>query len=399
MNNQLKKYILMTLKSVQTYIQDVLAHGREYLSHRNEIKKFQNPRRVAIWSKVHLSQEQKTQIDQFYLKNYGQKVAHTWHRHYTAFTSNFDVKYFPELFYIPEFEHYLHSYNSAYTKAISDKNIISYLAQAIGVATPKVLCSRASGLFRDATGNLLSLRDFQKLLGNIGEAFIKPSVDTSSGVGCAVIHMKDGKDILSSKSADTIIQELGDNFIVQERLICHESLAALYPHSVNTFRIITYQWKDKILHTPIILRIGQGGHNVDNAHAGGMFIAVDEDGTLHQTAFTEFNQQYTQHPDTHITFKGYHIPYISKLIEAAEHMHAFLPQCGIYNWDFTINKGGVPVLIEVNIHGGSIWLAQMAHGKGIFGDNTADILQWIAFMKKLSPSKRKLYKPGYYSKS
>lgn len=195
MSKQIKQYILRTLKNIKTHIQDILARGQEYLSHCGEIKKFQDPRRVAIWSNVHLSEEQKEQIDQFYLKNYGKKVAHTWHRHYTA--------------------------------------------------------------------------------------------------------------------------------------------------------------------------------------------------------FTEFNQRYTHHPDTHITFKGYHIPHMSKLIETAEHMHAFLPQCGIYNWDFTINKEGVPVLIEANTGGGSIWLAQEAHGKGIFGDNTADILQWIAFMKKLSPSKRKLYKPGY----
>lgn len=41
-----------------------------YLCRRGEIKKFQDPRRVEIYSKVNLSEEQKNEIDSFYLKFY-----------------------------------------------------------------------------------------------------------------------------------------------------------------------------------------------------------------------------------------------------------------------------------------------------------------------------------------
>ncbi len=392
-----KKSIFKVLKYIHALQKNITEAINEYLRHQNEVKKFKDHRRVAIYSTIHLTVEQQKQIDDFFIKNYGEKVPHTWHRHFTAFTGRFDVQYFPELLYIPEFEHYLHTYHPDYTYVFADKNIISFLANSIKVVTPQVLCSCACGLFRNATGQLLTKTDFEQLFGNLGEAFVKPSVDTSSGTGCAVVNIVNGIDRLSGKSTSALIKELGDNFVVQKRLICHESLAHLYPHSVNTFRIITYQWKDEILHTPIILRIGQGGHHVDNAHAGGMFIAVDDDGTLHKTAFTEFNIQYHKHPDTQVVFKNYKIPPLHKLIETALHMHAFLPQPGVYNWDFTLNQSGQPVLIEANTGGGSIWLAQMAHGKGIFGDKTAEILQWLAFMKKLPPSQRKFYKPGYYT--
>ncbi len=33
-----------------------------------------------------------------------------------------------------------------------------------------------------------------------------------------------------------------------------------------------------------------------------------------------------------------------------------IPQLGSYNWDFTLDGAGIPVLIEVNVNGGSIWL-------------------------------------------
>ena len=356
-----------------------------------EIRKFKDPRRVAIYSKVCLTDKQKKEIDALYLKNYGSKIPHTWHRHYTAFTGKFDVNYFPELLYVPEFERFM-NYNQEYTKVLSDKNLLPYLAQAAQVHTPKILLSCVEGLYRDEYNSVINQKTFEKRLGDLGEAFAKPSVDSSSGKGCFVLNMKKDIDTLSGKTTAQLLAELGPNFVIQERLVCHESISKIYPHSVNTFRIITYRWKDEICHMPIILRIGSGGKNVDNAHAGGMFIAVDDNGTLHKTAFTEFNKQYTQHPDTHVKFEGYAIPNMDKLLKAARRMHILLPQLGCCNWDFTLNKEGIPTLIEINLTAGGIWLAQMTHGKGVFGAKTAEVLRWMAFVKKLPYSKRKFYK-------
>lgn len=69
-------------------------------------------------------------------------------------------------------------------------------------------------------------------------------------------------------------------------------------------------------------------------------------------------------------------------------MHCAIPQVGVINWDFTIDKEGNPVLIEANINGGSVWLFEMAHGVGAFGDKTADILKWLNKMNKISPNQR-----------
>lgn len=108
------------------------------------------------------------------------------------------------------------------------------------------------------------------------------------------------------------LKELGKNFIVQERLVCSKSIASLYPHSVNTFRIMTYIWNNEIQVVPVIMRIGQHGSHLDNAHAGGMFIAVNNNETLHEKAFTEFKEEYIEHPDTHVVFNGYKIATLKK---------------------------------------------------------------------------------------
>ena len=59
------------------------------------------------------------------------------------------------------------------------------------------------------------------------------------------------------------------------------------------------------------------------------------------------------------------------------------------NYDsMTIDEYGTPILIEANVNCGSIWLFQMAHGCGVFGEKTSEILQWIRKMDKLEYPER-----------
>ena len=70
-------------------------------------------------------------------------------------------------------------------------------------------------------------------------------------------------------------------------------------------------------------------------------------------------------------------------------MHSAIPQIGVINWDLTIDRDEVPVLIEANLRAGSIWLFEMAWGCGPFGENTKEILQWMREPKALPVYKRK----------
>lgn len=358
-----------------------------------EINKFKDPRRVEIFSKIELSNGQKEAIDELYLNNYGEKISYAWHRHFTAYTGNFDKNYFPELLFIPEFEHFM-NFDKQYCNVFADKNVLPMIAKALNIKTPKSIISAVNGNFRDNETQLIAKEDAITILNNVGEVFIKPSVDTGSGKGCFVANFANGTDLLSNKNVDKILDSLGDDFVIQERVKCHSSISNIYSQSVNTFRIMTYIWKNEIVVAPIIMRIGQGGACVDNAHAGGMFIAIDKDGTLHETAFTEFKDQYTVHPNSKVIFKDYKVENFSKVIESAKRLHSAICQIGCVNWDFTIDESGNPVLIEANILGGSIWLFQMAHGCSVFGDKTPEILRWIRLMKKTKASERNKFSFG-----
>lgn len=357
---------------------------------RNEIKKFKDQRRKNIYSKVELTPEQKNKIDELYKKNYGKKIPYTWHKHYTAFTGNFDENYFPELLYIPEFEYYMNM-NKSLANTLEDKNILPIFASYANIKMPNKIVSCQNGLYKDKYENILTIKDVQKTLKNIGDCFYKPTIDTSSGVGCKVLNIVNGIDSISKKKISELITTFDENFVIQERIICHESIRKIYSGSVNTFRIMTYRWNDEIIVIPAIMRIGQNGSFLDNAHAGGMFIAIDNDGTLHKTAYTEFKTEFTSHPDTNVIFENYKIELFPKVIEATKKMHQLISDIGIISWDMTIDQYGDPVLIESNIKGGGIWMIEMAHGIGPFGDKTAEILRWMKFIKNVKYEERKKY--------
>ena len=375
-------------------IKQFLLGQLDNLEHINAVigekKKFRDKRRVEICNSTKLSQEQIDSVEKLYKNNYGKKIPLTWHKSYTAYTGRFDKYYFPEILYIPEFERYM-NYNQSLANVLEDKNLLYVFAKASNVRMPRMYLSCQAGIYKDAENKVLDFEKACALISNIGVCFAKPSIGTDSGRGCEVYCLVNGTDTKSGKTSGMLLKDLGKNFTIQERLVCHESIRKIYDGSVNTFRIMTYRWKNQIIVAPIIMRIGRGGSYLDNAHAGGMFIALSDDGTLHKTAFTEFKEEFVEHPDSKLKFEGYRIPLLPNVVDAVKRMHYSLPAIGVINWDMTLDESGQPVLIEANVNGGSIWLFQMAHGCGAFGERTPEILRWLHKMNETKYSDRAQY--------
>lgn len=375
-------------------IKQFLLGQLDNLEHINAVigekKKFRDKRRVEICNSTKLSQEQIDSVEKLYKNNYGKKIPLTWHKSYTAYTGRFDKYYFPEILYIPEFERYM-NYNQSLANVLEDINLLYVFAKASNVRMPRMYLSCQAGIYKDAENKVLDFEKACALISNIGVCFAKPSIGTDSGRGCEVYCLVNGTDTKSGKTSGMLLKDLGKNFTIQERLVCHESIRKIYDGSVNTFRIMTYRWKNQIIVAPIIMRIGRGGSYLDNAHAGGMFIALSDDGTLHKTAFTEFKEEFVEHPDSKLKFEGYRIPLLPNVVDAVKRMHYSLPAIGVINWDMTLDESGQPVLIEANVNGGSIWLFQMAHGCGVFGERTPEILRWLHKMNETKYSDRAQY--------
>ena len=346
-----------------------------------------DPKRLESIKDFQLTKEQKQEIDAFYLSNYGKKVDYTCHRTYAAYSGKFSPAFITEDIYIPELDHFLNIFE-AYNSVFEDKNVMPHIAKSVGVKTPQVLFSCVKGFYLDAQNRPVTLDTVLTTLHNYGRLFIKPSVDSMGGRSCVLADVKEGIDVKSQQSLREILAQMGDDFVIQACVVCHESLQKIYPKSVNTFRVITYRWKDKIYQGPSVLRLGKGGMDVDNATQGGIFLGVYPDGRLYDFAITKYGDRFYEHPDTALHFGTYCLPLFTKVTEAAIKLHHALPQVGVSNWDLTIDENGEVVLIEGNLQFGGVRLAQMACGVPVFGEHTAEMLQWVQKMKKMSPSER-----------
>lgn len=338
-----------------------------------------------IWSKrklyknVKLTKEQKKEIDDFYKENYGKRIKYYWHRLYQSYTGKFDYKYVPEYIYSTKLE--LKNNKRINVMPYEDKNMLPVLFSDYEVKIPKTLIMCVKGKFFNKDRNIITKDRAIEILTKLNEgqyeAVIKGTVDTSSGRDVQILSLDNGFDKNSKKDIKEIIETMGKDFVVQEKIEPHKSFAKLYAKSINTLRVITYIIDSEIYVAPVTMRIGQGGGMVDNAHAGGMFIGVSDNGKLLKEAFTEYQNKFEQHPDTKIVFKDYQLPCVDKVKKCAVRLHSKVPMLDFVSWDFTINSDEEIVLIEANMHSQAVWFPQIAHGKAIFGDNTGRILREI----------------------
>lgn len=344
---------------------------------KTEKNKMSDKRRQVIAGKFSLTQEQKNKIDKLFTENYGKTIPYDWHKYYSSYTGIFDEKYIPELIFIPEIEQKFVPRD--YAQVFSNKNLLPLLVNGMdNVRSANIIVSCENGQLRNGNMEFIDINQAQNILYNIGRVFLKPTKDSNSGKGCAVLNIENDIEKNSGLTIKEFLKSQGKFFNIQELLVNCESIRALHPQSINTFRITTYIWNNKIYHFPLLLRIAQGKSELDNAHQGGMFIGVSDTGVLRDCAYTEFQERYYIHPDTKIKFDGYKIEQVPQMINAVERLHQRIPQIGMISWDVTVDDNDSIVIVELNLQGQAVWASQMANGKGAFGENTADILKWIS---------------------
>ena len=144
----------------------------------------------------------------------------------------------------------------------------------------------------------------------------------------------------------------------------HPAMSSLHSQSVNTIRLLTVRsLKDGQIHVmPSILRIGTGDSIVDNTSQGGLAVGIDiETGYLKQYGFYKPDFGYDvivngvetprfkeeEHPDSHIKFAEFKIPYFEEVVRQAKYYHAMMPTLHSIGWDIAIGEDG-PIFIEGN---------------------------------------------------
>jgi len=361
----------MSIISVLNKASINLRYKKRYIGEYVNILKKRN-----LIKKVTLTPQQKRSIDELWTKNYGKRIPYYWHKLYTSYTGVFDVNYFPEIYYSTILERYYDDENVA--KALEDKaQLDTFLYSENGErVTVETIVSNTAGRFFDGHHNIIDLDQAVDLLRDKDKVVIKPSRDTDSGRGIEVLEIRGDINIRTNEKLQDILLRYKADFVTQSFIKTHKSIRDLYPDSVNTIRIVTFICDDNaISHFPLAMRIGANGANVDNIHAGGMVIGMDDYGILKQYAFSEYGEKFEKHPQTGILFNGYKISSVDKAIEMVTKLHARIPRLTFISWDVTILENGDPVVLEMNTRNQSIWFPQMVNGESAFGPHTIQMIR------------------------
>lgn len=165
-----------------------------------------------------------------------------------------------------------------------------------------------------------------------------------------------GRGVLKTSISDFLGPEDMHEFLTQsgrtlvEQVIeQHSEIAALYPHSVNTLRIVTILKENgeaDVVFTSI--RIGNHGSFVDNLNSDGMSALIDSStGVIIKAGEDKDLITYEVHPVTAKPIVGFAIPMFYRAVDLCRQAATIVPQIRYVAWDVAVTDDG-PELIEGN---------------------------------------------------
>ena len=188
-----------------------------------------------------------------------------------------------------------------------------------------------------------TFEEFEAFLEGLDVIISKPA-DEACGRGVEKLTVADfpsHKDLFDHLKS--INSGLCEEFVVQ-----HKDVSALYPLSVNTYRVVTVLTEGVPHIVYAFIRIGNGGRFVDNINAGGMAAPINiENGVIEFPAFDKDSIYYETHPYTNCPIKGWQLPFWKESVETVLSAATVIPQVGYVGWDVAVTENG-PLLIEGN---------------------------------------------------
>ena len=324
---------------------------------KNEFRKYRKKYNYKV------DNDYKKKIKKYYAQ-YGIKINPMYHFQYSTTCNKKDVRFIPDYLYYTKIMDFYSNREFAY--GVNDKNYYDLFYG--NFKQPTCIFRRINGLYYSDDYKLITKKEAVGRCSKQKELIFKPSIENGSGYG--IIFWKHSDNI------NSVIEKFKDkDFVVQKIVKQHADLSIFNPTSLNTIRVTSLIINNKVNILGATLRMGVNESRVDNACAGGIFVALNMDGTLHNVAYNHYGQRFDEHPSG-LEFKDRKIPNFDKLLEKVKETHEKYGHFRLVSWDTTIDEKGEPILIESNLRNGGPFLHQYNYGP-IFGNLTDQVLEEV----------------------
>jgi hypothetical protein len=267
--------------------------------------------------------------------------------------------------------------NPSFSAKIADKNF--YDQYFTKLKTPKTYLRKINNFYYDQTYNRVNLTEdsLRKILNMSNRFILKPSIDSGSGKKIELFYQNENEFISQNNTLSLSLLSNYTDFVLQEVVNQHHFFKKFNPTSNNTIRILTYRSVNSddvfILHR--ILRIGKKGGFLDHDNLGGIAIGINENHKLHKYALDSNGQKYKTYNNIIFDKINEEIPGIHKIESISKEIASKFHYTRFLAIDFTVDREGKPLLLEINTKGNGTGQYQMNNGP-LFGKFTKEILDY-----------------------
>ena len=322
-------------------------------------------------SAVPLTSAEREEIDTFWSQYMSPSVRERLidYRYYEVFKSTKSDSdklcyYIPDSFYYAFIDEFFT--NPQHSHPCDDKNLYDLYFHDIN--RPKTVFRLIHGMLLDEDYTEITLNEAINKARDKGEVILKIASFSEGGRG-----------IMFWNSANNSVNELKDFLSVSDNIICqeiinqHPVLNELNQSSINTIRIMTLVYRNKVHIMSSAIRFGAKGNRTDNISSGGLACGLFSDGRLKPVAYDYEARKHICDSNAK-PFEEIIIPSYGRCVEIVNALaRRFVSLSRLISWDLAIDEKGNPLLIEFNLTYGGISFHQFCNGP-ILGSLSDDIL-------------------------
>lgn len=305
----------------------------------------------------------KKKIKTYCKQTFGSRAYWHWIALYAEIKDEFKEGWIPNDFFVNKM---IPKLNPPDVNGISDRKTMDY--RLFSDMSLKSLLIIVDQLIFDGSYNRIGKEEAYKIL-----------TDHNAEVVIKIDGGSSGNNLIFIQSANVILEDyLGKGqYIIQPVVRQHMDLNVIYPHSVNTLRVLTFLDSGaKVNILALMLKLGTNGKRVDNVAKGGRYIYLNTDGHAISDGYktNTFLNTEKKHPDTGYEYKKIKVPGMQKIIDMCVNAHYQFPYTKFVGWDVFVDENGKPGFVEWNANLPLFWYHEVNCGPMFDGDELKKII-------------------------